>query len=49
MRLRRLFQKKTKKFFIKKLSNNFSTLFQAFNMSERIYSDMVSLVLVLSL
>jgi len=39
MRLRRLLQKKTKKFFIKKLSNNFSTLFQAFNMSERTYSD----------
>ena len=39
MRLRRLIQKKTKKFFIKKLSNNFSTLFQAFNMSERTYSD----------
>jgi hypothetical protein len=39
MRIRRLIQKKTKKFVIKKLSNNFSTLFQAFNMSERIYSD----------
>jgi len=39
MRIRRLIQKKTKKFIIKKLSNNFSTLFQAFNMSERIYSD----------
>ena len=39
MRLRRLIQKKTKKFIIKSLSNNFSTMFQAFNMSKRIYSD----------
>ena len=39
MRLRRLIQKKSKKFIIKKLSNNFSTLFQAFNMSSRPYSD----------
>ena len=39
MRLRRLIQKKTKKFIIKSLSNNFSTLFQAFNMSDRFYSD----------
>ena len=39
MRLRRLIQKKTKKFIIKKLSNNFSTLFQAFNISKRPYSD----------
>ena len=39
MRIRRLIQKKNKKFIIKKLSNNFSTLFQAFNMSERTYSD----------
>ena len=39
MRIRRLIKKKTKKFIIKKLSNNFSTLFQAFNMSERSYCD----------
>ena len=39
MRLRRLFVKKTKKFIIKKLSNNFSTLFQAFNLSDRVYCD----------
>ena len=39
MRIRRLIKKKTKKFIIKKLSNNFSTLFQAFNMSERTFSD----------
>ena len=39
MRFRRLFLKKTKKFIIKKLSNNFSTLFQAFNLSDRVYCD----------
>ena len=39
MRLRNLIQKKSKKFIIKKLSNNFSTLFQAFNMSSRPQSD----------
>jgi hypothetical protein len=39
MRLRRLFVKKTKKFIIKKLSNNFSTLFQAYNSSDKVYCD----------
>ncbi len=39
MRLNRLIQKKYKKFIIKKLSDNFSALFQAFNMSKRHYSD----------
>ena len=34
MRIKRLIQKKTKKFIIKKLSNNFSTLFQAYNLSK---------------
>lgn len=39
MRLKRLFVKKTKKFIINKLSNNFSTLFQAFNASQKSFTD----------
>ena len=39
MRLKRLIQKKTKKFIIKSLKNNFSTIFQSFNNSERYYCD----------
>ena len=39
MRLKRLIVKKTKKFIIKKLSNNLSTLFQSFNLSQRPYCD----------
>ena len=39
MRLKRLIQKKTKKFIIKKLSNNFSTLFQAYNLSKKKYCE----------
>jgi len=39
MRLKRLIEKKTKKFIIKKLSNNLSTLFQSFNLSQRPYCD----------
>ena len=39
MRFKRLIEKKTKKFIIKKLSNNFSTLFQSFNLSQRPYCD----------
>tara|TARA_B100001245_G_C22808267_1_gene389337 strand:+ start:111 stop:986 length:876 start_codon:yes stop_codon:yes gene_type:complete len=39
MRIRRLIQKKTKKFIIRKLKNNFSTLFQSFNLSDRRYCD----------
>ena len=34
MRIKRLIQKKTKKFIIKNLANNLSTLFQAYNMSD---------------
>ena len=37
MRLKRLLQKKTKKFIIKKLSNNYSTLFQSLNISKKKY------------
>jgi FkbM family methyltransferase len=34
MRIKRLIQKKTKKFIIKKLANNYSTIFQAYNLSK---------------
>ena len=39
MRLKRLIQKKTKKFIIKTLSNDLSTLFQAYNLSELNYCE----------
>ena len=39
MRLKRLIQKKTKKFVIHNLKNNFSTIFQSFNTSERNFCD----------
>ena len=34
MRIKRLIQKKTKKFIIKKLANHYSTIFQAYNLSK---------------
>lgn len=39
MRLKRLVQKKTKKFLINKLRNKFSTIFQAYNISDRNFCD----------
>ena len=39
MRLKRLIQKKSKKFVINKLKNNFSTIFQSYNLSVRNYCD----------
>lgn len=39
MRIRRLIQKKTKKFFINRLSNKYSLLFESYNKSKKIFCD----------